>query len=284
MRRITADQPGGHLYVVATPIGNLEEMPHRSISVLQQCDVIACEDTRHSRILTNRFSIHTPLIAHHAHNETQSTQGILSLLQQGKQVALISDAGVPLVNDPGQRLVHAAVDASIPVIPVGIPTAFLHALIGSGMMSQPFVFGGFLASTPGALRKQLAAAATLPYVQVYYLSVHKVARTLTVLAEYFNDRPAVLARELSKQHEEFIYTTTQALAMAPPEVKGELVLVVAGATQQKTQTEEDPLCVYQTYLEAGMTQKEALRMTVETCGIARNQLYTLIHQKDSTRG
>lgn len=268
------------LYLVATPIGNLAEMSSRAIAVLNAADVIACEDTRTSGILLKHFSIRKKLIAYHKFNEEPSTKGILALLKSGKKVALISDAGYPLINDPGQILVKAVIQAGFEVTPISGPNAAINALVASGLNVQPYAFIGFLPRSTTERRKKLAAYASLSMTLIFYEAPHRSARMLEDALAVLGNRPCCVARELTKIHEEFIRGTIAQVLPIVKERKGEMVIMIAGADGQgETMNMEDGVAMVQEKITAGMSMTAAVKETAAKTGIARNTLYDLVQEK-----
>ncbi len=218
----------GTLYIVATPIGNLEDMTLRALRILKEVDLIAAEDTRHTRKLLSHFDIHTPLTSFAQMHERTKSGHLLNLLQEGKNIALVSDAGTPCISDPGYPLMAAAREAAIPVVPVPGACALIAALAAAGLPTDRFTFIGFLPDKEGKRRRILEEAKAYDHTLVFYLSKWKAQKQIAEMAAIFGTRPAVLARELTKLHEEFVRGTLDALAAhtkkLPP--KGELVLVI----------------------------------------------------------
>src|ERR1700676_2806878 len=194
----------GLLYLVATPIGNLEDITLRAIRILKEADVIACEDTRHTQKLLQHYAIHKELVSYHAHNELTRAPELVIQLEEGAQVALVSDAGTPVVSDPGHRLVVLCLRHHIPVVPIPGPSAFVAALAASGLPTEEFLFVGFLPSRAGARRKALDSLKAEPRTLVLYEAPHRLVETLTDAADVMGPRPAVVAREITKLHEEFL--------------------------------------------------------------------------------
>jgi 16S rRNA (cytidine1402-2'-O)-methyltransferase len=223
----------GTLYVVSTPIGNMGDFSFRAVDVLRSVAVVLAEDTRHSRVLLDRYEIRTPTASYHEHNEARSTPRIVERLREGEDVALISDAGTPLISDPGARLVRAALDADIRVVPVPGASALLAALTASGLDAERFSFVGFLPRKGKERVRAIDEVVSSPWTTVLYEAPNRVADSLRDLADAAGaaDRPAVVARELTKQFEEFQRGTLVSLAayysQTPP--RGEVVIVVAGA-------------------------------------------------------
>lgn len=274
----SSDRGTGTLFVVATPIGNLADMVPRATEVLQQVDMIAAEDTRHSRRLLEHFHISTPMLAYHDHNEQQSLPAILERLEQGQRVALISDAGTPLVSDPGYRLVRAARQAGFAVVPVPGPSALVVALSAAGLPSDRFAFEGFLPAKSGQRRRQLETLAGEERTLIFYEAPHRIFACLRDLAEIFGpEREVVLARELTKTFETFL-TGTAADVLArvesdPNQQKGEIVLLVRGA-EARTGTDLDPQAQQvMTVLMKELPLKQAAALTAEITGAKKNALY-----------
>lgn len=221
------------LYLVPTPIGNLEDLTLRALRILREVDLIACEDTRTSAKLLRHYGITTPTTSYHAHNEARKAAQLVARMEAGARVALITDAGTPGISDPGFRLVRACLQRRIPVVALPGPTAFVPALAASGLPTDRFVFEGFLPTRKGR-RKRLSQLATEPRTMVLYEAPHRLVRTLDDLAQVLGDeRPAVVARELTKTFESFTRGTLRTLHAyyaAQPRVRGEIVLIVAGTT------------------------------------------------------
>ena len=266
------------LYLVPTPIGNLSEMSPRAVEVLNSVDVIACEDTRTSGTLLKHFEIHARLIAYHNFNEESSAKGIVALLEEGKNVALISDAGYPLINDPGQRVVSDVTEHGFNVVPVSGPSAFLNALVASGLVAQPFLFVGFLPQGNGERKKKLMEYRDYPMTMIFYEAPHRIDRMLESCLEVLGDRKCTLARELTKKHEEFIRGTISEVLSVVDEIRGEMVIVVEGKqkSQQDELSEEQILSMVNGYLGEGMSTKDAIKATVKATGLSKNVVYDLV--------
>lgn len=231
MAKAHAHQPGGTLFVVATPIGNLEDITLRAIRTLKQVDMIAAEDTRHTRKLMTAHAIENRLVSYHEHNESRRTPELIEQLISGRSVALVSDAGTPTVSDPGYRLVRAAAAQGIPIVPIPGVSAAIAALSGAGMATDNFTFVGFPMRKKIKRLDQLKALARLPHTLIFYQSPKRVASLLEELIDTMGDRPAVLARELTKLHEEFIHGTLSTILADLEQrsgIKGECTLLVAG--------------------------------------------------------
>lgn len=263
----------GKLYLVATPIGNLNEFSPRAISILQEVDYIACEDTRTSRPLLTHFSIHTPTLAYHNFNEEESAKGLLKFLLSGKSIAIISDAGYPLISDPGYFIVQEAIKQDIKIIPISGPNAALNALIGSGLDNLHFFYFGFLSSKDSEAGKQLIKLKTLPYTLLFYEAPHRLLRTLKLMLKIFGNRKAVIAREITKVHEEFRRGTISEL-LALGEARGEIVLVIEGANNDNKSLDISTLEeeVKQLTLE-GLPLKEISKILALKYDISKNEIY-----------
>jgi 16S rRNA (cytidine1402-2'-O)-methyltransferase len=267
----------GTLYVVATPIGNLEDITIRALRILREVVVIAAEDTRHSRKLLNHFGIRTPLISCHEHNEQQRQETLISRLLTGESIALISDAGTPAIADPGYRLVRACHDAGVPVVPVPGASALLAALSAAGEPSDRFSFEGFLPARAVAREAALRALCNEPRTIVCYEAPHRLLATLQTIATVWgSDRPLVVARELTKLHEElFRGTTGEALAhFGAARVRGELVLIlppyVPPAPVRDLATVLRGLLV-----EQRVPRKEAVKQVAKEFGVPRSDVYRI---------
>lgn len=280
-RQKSLEKTGAALYLVATPIGNLEEMTPRAIAVLKQVDVIAAEDTRNTRKLLTHFDIHTKLIAHHKYNEAASTHGLLELLDAGKSIALVSDAGYPLISDPGERITKAVIDAGYPVIPISGANAMLNALVASGLVTQPFLFYGFLPSHTKEQIKELQLLREYPQTLIFYEAPHRMEKTLDNMLTVFGDRECCLARELTKRHEEFLRGQISEIRDACETLRGEMVLVVSGYQKEKDQALDMP-AIYariDRYINEGCSSKEAIKKAATECGISKNELYKQYHEQ-----
>ena len=269
----------GKLFVVATPIGNLDDLTPRARAVLASADVIAAEDTRHTLGLLSRIGVESRLIAYHEHNERERVAELLERLVSGATVALVSDAGTPLISDPGWRLVRAAREQGIDVVPVPGPSAAIAALCVAGLPTDRFVFEGFLPRGDSARAARLRDLRSERRTIVLYESVHRVADTLAALVEHFGaDRRAVLARELTKIHEQIRSGTLAELAASLGSdipLLGEFVLVVAGNPSDAAVDEARANEIYAA-LSAELDPTKALQLTATITGIPRNALYKLL--------
>jgi len=266
----------GTLYIVATPIGNLEDMTFRAVRILKEVDLIAAEDTRHSRKLLTHFGITTPLTSYYDHNQALKGERILASLQEGQQVALISDAGTPCISDPGYQLVRDALAAGITVVPIPGACAVVTALSAAGLPTNSFTFAGFPPNKEGKRRSFLASLATAHGTVVLYEAPHRLKATLADIALVLGERRVVVARELTKLHGEFLLGTASTLQEQIPEdrERGELVILVAPADQD-TQRSEGPSSEEQlrAVLAKGHSVKEAAALVAAATGLPRRELY-----------
>jgi len=270
----------GSLYVVSTPIGNLRDITLRAIDVLRSVDVILAEDTRHSRHLLEHHEIRTPMLSYHEHNEARATATAIARLREGRDVALISDAGTPLVSDPGARVVRAAAEAGIPVVPVPGPSALLAALVTSAIDGDRFTFFGFLPRKGREREDALGDLSSLTHTGVLYESPNRLAATLGELADRGEGaRHVVVARELTKQFEEFRRGTVAELAAyyesSPP--RGEVVIVLEGVTQQPL-AEDELRSRARSLRAAGLSARDVAAALVREDGASRNLAYRLAHE------
>jgi 16S rRNA (cytidine1402-2'-O)-methyltransferase len=269
----------GTLYLVGTPIGNLEDISFRAVRILQTVAVIAAEDTRHTGKLLQHFQISTPQISYHQHNTQLRIPMLLQRLQQGQAIALVTDAGMPGISDPGYELVKACVEAEFLIVPIPGPSAGIAALIASGLPTEQFAFEGFLPTKGQARRDRLAALQTESRTFILYESPHRLRQTLQDLGESLGgDRSLVLARELTKLHETF-WRGTVALAIAhysTQEPRGEFTLVVAGANLSQPILSEVALkAELQALLAQGLSRSQASRQLAQQTSLSRRQVYQL---------
>ena len=269
------------LYLVPTPIGNLEEMTPRAIEILRSVDVIAAEDTRNTMKLLQVFDIHTRMIAHHSHNERESAKGLLNLLEQGQSVAVVSDAGYPLISDPGQNIVEQVTAAGYNVVPVSGCSASLNALVASGLKAQPFLFKGFLSSNDRECVKELEGLKALPFTLIFYEAPHRIERMLGHCLEVLGDRKACLAREITKRHEEFLRGTLSEIKEAAAGLKGEMVVVIEGCAEESEPVIDMALITEQINerIQSGMSATDAIKQIAKEYGVYKNEIYRAYHQE-----
>ncbi|MFD1429013.1 16S rRNA (cytidine(1402)-2'-O)-methyltransferase [Lacticaseibacillus mingshuiensis] len=284
MQRVSsfAAHESGTLYLVPTPIGNLGDMTQRAIDTLQAVDLIAAEDTRNTQKLLNRFDIATKQISFHEHNTQARIPELLARLQEGQNIAQLSDAGMPSISDPGKELVHAAIEVGVPVVPLPGPNAGLTALIASGLVPQPFLFYGFLPRKQGEQRTALEALNNERATMIFYESPFRVAKTLTMMQTVFGDRQAVLARELTKKFEEFLRGTLSELAAAmSEEARGEFVILVAGAPDEPLQAPDLPLkAQVEAAIATGARPNDAIKTVAKRNGVKKQVVYNAYHELD----
>lgn len=265
----------GTLYVVATPIGNLEDMTYRAVRILGEVDLIACEDTRQTRKLMDHYAIQKPTISYHEHNETERAAELTSRLLAGTSIALVTDAGMPLVSDPGYRLVRAAVECGVPVIAIPGPSAALTALAASGLPTDSFHFGGFLPSKPGQRAKLLEALADEHATLIFYEAPHRILEALAAVEDALGPRPVVVARELTKVHEEFLRGTAAGIAAqlaARDSVKGEFTLLIGKATAPpKDDTPLDE--AVDALMRVGTPRMDAIKQVARRRGLSKREVY-----------
>jgi len=266
----------GVLYLVATPIGNLEDITLRALRVLGEVDLVACEDTRRTSQLLAHFGIRARLISYHEHNEAARSRELLERLAAGANIALASDAGTPLVSDPGFRLVELASKAGIRIVPVPGPSAPLAALAASGLATDAFYFAGFLPARRSQRRKALEKLRDIPATLIFFEAPHRITETLEDIEAVLGERRVALAREITKLHEEFLRGSVveirKSLAERPP-IKGEITLIVArgGETVEVPQT---PLRQeVEALVEAGMSRMEAIKQVARCRGLSKREVY-----------
>lgn len=273
----------GTLYLVSTPIGNLGDFSHRAVEVLSSAALIVAEDTRHSRRLLDHYDILTPVSSYHEHNEAKETPRLVARLQGGDSIALISDAGTPLVSDPGSRLVAAVIEAHVPVVPIPGPSSVMAALVASGMSVERFTFFGFLPRKGRERAEMLADVVASRPTAVLFEAANRVASTMAALADAgAGERAAVVARELTKRFEEFRRGTVAELASAYAEndPKGEIVLVIAGASPEKV-PESELSDAAQKLRASGSSPRDVIDHLVKELGAPRNLAYRIAHQVGS---
>ncbi|MCL7752017.1 16S rRNA (cytidine(1402)-2'-O)-methyltransferase [Guyparkeria hydrothermalis] len=278
----------GHLYVVATPIGNLADISERAVSVLKGVDFIACEDTRHARVLLDHLGVRRELVALHEHNERGASESIARRLADGQSAALISDAGTPAISDPGEVLVRVLVDAGLPVVPVPGASAVIAALSASGLPARPFWFEGFLPAQDKARRDRLDRLADVEATLVFYEAPHRIVKCVAAAAERLGgDRRAVLARELTKRFEQFAHGSLEALVgeLADGDVpaRGEFVFMVAPADARAEAPAAEAEALISALIEEGVAPKTIARVVSRTTSLSRNAVYAevLARRKES---
>ncbi len=266
----------GRLYVTGTPIGNLSDFSPRALETLETVDFIAAEDTRVTLKLLNHFSVKTPMVSYHEHNKNQKGPEILDRILRGENCALVTDAGMPVISDPGQDLVDLCLEHGVPVVSVPGPTAFATALALSGMDSRRFLFEGFLEVDKKTRREQLEALKGQTCTLILYEAPHKLSRTLKDLLETLGDRRLCICRELTKVHEEVLRTTLAEAVEAYPsnDLKGELVLILEGASKEaRVFTLEEAVAMAKELLGAGVSKNDAAKEAAKTTGLKKGDIY-----------
>jgi 16S rRNA (cytidine1402-2'-O)-methyltransferase len=275
----------GTLYLVATPIGNLEDITLRALRVLhEEVTLIACEDTRQTRKLLEHFEVQKPIISYHEHNEADRAAELVDRLQQNESIALVTDAGTPLISDPGYRVVRLAIERGVPVVPIPGASATLAALSASGLPSDEFRFIGFLPAKAGARRKALEQLLGESATIIAYESPHRVLEALADIAEVLGERAVVLARELTKLHEEFLRGSALEIRRElaeRPAVKGEITLVI-GRSEEKPAL-DDPLAeIERLQNEEGLDRMDAIKAVAKRLDLPKREVYRLLTEQSSS--
>jgi len=264
------------LYLVPTPIGNLEDMTFRAVEVLKTVDCVFAEDTRVTKVLLSHFNISTPLYSYHIFNEQVQVEGIIKLLDEGKNVALVSDAGLPCISDPGYLVSKKAIEEGFSVIALPGANAALTALVASGLPSDKFLFYGFLNHKDSQRKKELIELIDYPQTLIFYEAPHRIKQTLNTVYKVFGNRDVVIAREISKKFEEYIRGNIIDVINEDFIVKGEIVLLVKGAEIKKEQADLINKTIkehYQHYLDLEIDSKEAMKMVAKDRKISKSDVY-----------
>ena len=267
----------GTLYLVATPIGNLSDITHRALQVLHDADLIACEDTRHTKKLLNHYGINTRTISYHEHNEQQRAAELIDLLKQGQSIAVVSDAGTPAISDPGFRLVREAIANDVAVVPIPGPSALIAALIAAGLPTDEFFFGGFLPARSNARRARLSELRSVPGTLIFYEAPHRLAPMLKDAFEILGEREAVVTRELTKLHEEIRRGRLSELSYyydSEENARGEIVVlidrnVISEAISAKTSV----AALVEQFEQDGLDHRAALKKAARELGLSRAEAY-----------
>lgn len=260
------------LYLVATPIGNLNELSPRAISILKEVEYIACEDTRNTRNLLDHFAIKARLLAYHNFNEKESSTGLIELLKKGHDIALLSDAGYPLISDPGYSVVNKAISLNFNVVTISGPSAGLHALVASGFDTKHYLFYGFLNEKYAKAKSELEDLLTLPYTLIFYEAPHRIMATLKAMYEVFGDRKVCIARELTKIHEEYIRGTLKE-TLSLDDLKGEIVIIIEGYQKETIVDLENINELIEELVKNGLSAKDAVREVAMSHGLSKNEVY-----------
>ena len=269
------DIVAGILYLVATPIGNLEDLSFRAVRILKEADLVACEDTRQTRKLLDHYGLRKPAVSYHEHNEAARTPELIARLKEGAAIALVSDAGMPLVSDPGYRLVRAAIAEGVPVEPIPGACAAITALAASGLPTDAFHFAGFLPPKPGQRRKALEGLQDEDATLVFYEAPHRILETLAAIQEVLGPRPVVLARELTKVHQEFLRGTAGEIAATlagRDAIKGEITLLVGRA--EAPPPDDTPLEeAVASCMREGLSRMDAIKAVARRRGLSKREVY-----------
>lgn len=275
----------GILYLVPTPIGNLEDMSFRAIRILKEADLIAAEDTRNTKKLCNYFEIDTPIVSYHEHNKETSGEKLIQKVQQGLKVALVSDAGMPAISDPGYELVTAAVSEQVTVVPLPGANAALTSLIASGIVCQPFYFYGFLHRSKKDKRAELEGLKWQKATLIFYESPHRLKETLAVMLEVLGNRNIAICRELTKKYEEFIRGTLEEVIewAHNDEIRGEFCMIVEGTNEEVEEgtswwedlSIEDHVNHYMSV--ENISSKDAIKQTAKDRGLNKREVYQVYH-------
>lgn len=273
---MTEQTKPGTLYVVATPIGNLEDISYRAVRVLKEADLIACEDTRHTAKLLHHYGIDKPTVSYHEHNEAARAEELVAKLSAGLNIAQVSDAGMPGISDPGYRVIKLAIERGVPVVPIPGASAMVTALAASGLPTDIFQFLGFLPAKSGQRRTMLETLRAAEHTTVVYEAPHRIAETMKDIVELLGaERPVVLARELTKVHEEFIRgSATQVLhRVQEHELKGEITLLVGKGAEQQTTAKDIAQRLEELMREQKLEESAALKVLAKQQGISKSEVY-----------
>lgn len=270
----------GTLYLVATPIGNLADVTHRALQVLRDVDLIACEDTRHTRKLLQHYGIDTKTVSYHEHNEQQRAAELIELLQQGSNVAVVSDAGTPAISDPGFRLVRSAIENEITIVPLPGPSALIAALVAAGLPTDEFFFGGFLPARSTARRTRLNELRSVPGTLIFYEAPHRLAASLKDAYEVLGEREAVVARELTKLHEEIRRGRLSELSehySTVEQPRGEIVLLIDRTVLDQNSAAESQApsvaALVKQFEAEGLDHRAALKKAARELRLSRAEAY-----------
>ena len=265
----------GTLYIVATPIGNLEDITLRAIRILKEVDLIAAEDTRHTLKLLNHLKIAKPMISYHRHNEEVRTDHLIKELEEGKSIALVSDAGTPGICDPGEEIIKKCIDENITIVPIPGACAMINALICSGISTKEFLFIGFLPLNKKTRKEKLEEIEKSNKTIILYEAPHKLKNTLDDLSKVLEERKIVLARELTKIHEQYLRGTVEEIKKQTENIKGEIVIIIEG-TKQTEENELNNLTLeehYKFYKEQGLEKKEIIKKIAKDRNVSKNEIY-----------
>ncbi|HEX8143602.1 MAG TPA: 16S rRNA (cytidine(1402)-2'-O)-methyltransferase [Pyrinomonadaceae bacterium] len=270
----------GTLYLVATPIGNLEDITHRALKVLASVDLVACEDTRRTRVLLDHYGIQAQLVSYHEHNERERARELIERLEAGSDLAVVSDAGTPCINDPGFRLVQETAARGMKVVPVPGPTAFVAALVASGLPTDQFFFGGFLPARTTQRRARFAEVRDLSSTLIFYETPHRIHEALTDAREILGERACVVVREITKMHEEILRGRLSELAghfAAEDSARGEMVLLIdrnaIAVGLPESNSDERVAARVEALEQEGLSARDALKRAARELGLSRSEAY-----------
>lgn len=283
MRSLNFDSSKPLLYLVATPIGNLDEVSPRALEVIKDADLIACEDTRVTGKLLSCFNISKPLVSLREHNEVSEANILVHQIKEGKKVVYMSDAGYPCISDPGARLVQLALENDINVSCISGPNAALNALVASGLPCDHFYFFGFLSAKASDRKNELEKLAKTEDTIIFYEAPHRIKKTLEDLLINLGNRKACLARELTKKHEEFIRMNLEELSKLDEEtLKGEMVIIVEGKKEEKVVVDNATIIkTVDYYILDGYSKKDAIKEASKKLGLNKNQVYEIYHDREN---
>lgn len=267
------------LFLIPTPIGNLDDITIRALNTLKSVDVILCEDTRDSSILLNHYNIKKKLLSCHEYNENNLVEKVIDMLNEGLNIGLITDQGTPIISDPGFVIARGIIERGYSVISLPGPTAFVPALTSSGINPSPFLFYGFLNSKKSKQKEELMSLKNYPFTIIFYESVHRLENTLNCILDIFGDRRIALCRELSKVYEEIIRDNISNIIPICNNLKGEFVLVVEGNMDGVDYSNLDVLDHVKLYIEDGMSEKDAIKLVAKERNVAKSVIYSEYHKR-----
>ncbi len=268
-----------NLYLIPTPIGNLDDITVRSLNLLKEVDIVLCEDTRVTGSLLSKYGIKKKLISCHEYNEDKVKYEVVELLKEGKKIGLVTDQGSPIISDPGFNVVNEVIKNNLSVIGLPGATAFVPALISSGIFPSKFLFYGFLNAKDAKQVQELKTLQYFPYTLIFYEAPHRIKNTLNNMYQVFGDRKICLARELSKLYEEYIRGTISEVVEQVDSIKGEIVLIVEGNTQKIDYNDLDILEHVNLYIEDGLTEKDAIKKVAKERSVAKSIIYKEYHTR-----
>lgn len=270
-------QASNNLYLIPTPIGNLEDITIRSLNLLKEVDAILCEDTRVTGSLLKKYDIHNNLISCHEYNEDKVKYEVVTMLKDGKKIGLVTDQGSPIISDPGFKVVQEVIRNNLNVIALPGATAFVPALISSGIFPSKFLFYGFLNAKPSKQIGELNQLKYLPYTIIFYEAPHRIEKTLDNICQVFGDREIALCRELSKLYEEIYRGKISEIKDSIANIKGEMVLVVEGCSNKVDYSEIPILEHIHLYIEDGLSEKDAIKKVAKERNVAKSIIYKEFH-------